>query len=366
MAVLLFIFILVGLIIVHELGHFAVAKAFGIRVEEFGIFFPPRIAGMRMGETLYSINWIPLGGFVRIFGENPQEGAHDPRSFSRQHRLVQVGVVVAGVAMNLLAAWLLLSAGYLAGLPTARDHEGVGAVTNARPMITAVLPGSPGEKSGFVAGDIVEDIQTGTTNFDLRTLNIDQQADQVRSFIAAHAEESMVVTVLRNNTEMTFVTKAADGVTPGRKAVGIELDDVGVLRLPPYLALWQGALLTKNIVVLSAQGLGTFAAQLVEGRPDWNQVAGPIGIVSLGGLAIQQGLASVLVLVSSISIALALVNLVPIPGLDGGRLLIILIEGATRRRVPQRAQLALTILGAGLIVVLVVLISAHDIARLVG
>ncbi len=366
MAILIFIAILVGLIIIHELGHFGVAKFFKIRVDEFGVFFPPRLFAKRFGETEYSFNALPLGGFVRIFGENPTEGSSDPRSFAKKSRWAQAAVVLAGVVANAALAWLLVSAGYMAGLPTSVEHQGIGTVTNARPMIVGVIPESPAALAGLVAGDVVQVLQTGTTLFDLRLLSIDRQAEAVRAFIGAHGEESIVFTVLRSGEEKTFLAKPAEGLIEGRKAVGVQLDDVGVLRLPPHLALVQGAILAKNIFVQTATGLGGFFAQLVTGKANFAQVSGPIGIVTMGGLAVQEGFTAVLVLAASISMALALFNLVPIPGLDGGRLLIIMIEGVLRRPVSPKLVLYTTLAGMALLLTLMVVVSYHDIVRLVG
>ncbi len=356
MAILLFIIFLVGLVLIHELGHLVVAKFFNIRVDEFNIGFGPRLFSVLVGETRYGFRPLLLGGYVSI----------DEEGMTLKPRLAQAAVAVAGVVVNMLAAWLLVSAGYMAGLPTAVDHQGVGVVTNARPMIVSVLPGSPAEKAGLVAGDVVESIQTGTSLFDARTLNTDRQADGVRAFIGQHADESLVITVLREGQDKTFLTKAADGFVEGRKAIGIGLDDVGVLKLSPPLALWQGALLAKNIFVQTAAGLGSFAYSLVRGHANLAQVSGPIGIVTMGGVAVKDGFAQVIVMVASISMALALFNLIPIPGLDGGRLLILAIEGIIRRPVPQKLVLWLTLAGMALLILLMIVVSYHDIAKLVG
>src|SRR5882757_7922376 len=160
MFILFFILILVVLIIVHEFGHFIVAKLFKIRVDEFGIFFPPRLFAIKRGETEYSFNSLPLGGFVKIFGENYDEGHGNARSFVSKPRYVQAAVIVAGIVFNLIFAWLVLSAGYMAGLPTPVDHQGFGAVQNVEVLVTGVLPGSPAEKAGLVAGDKIQKVQT--------------------------------------------------------------------------------------------------------------------------------------------------------------------------------------------------------------
>src|SRR6185437_5582240 len=153
MFIVFFILILVVLIIVHEFGHFIVAKLFRIRVDEFGIFFPPKLFGKKFGETEYTFNLLPLGGFVRIFGENYDEGHGVARSFVSKPRYIQAAVIVAGILFNLIFAWFVLSAGYMAGLPTPVDHIGYGQVQNVQVLVTSILPGSPADKAGIAAGD---------------------------------------------------------------------------------------------------------------------------------------------------------------------------------------------------------------------
>jgi regulator of sigma E protease len=362
MPALLAIAVLVVLVLVHELGHFSVAKLFGIRVDQFNIGFPPRLIKIQKGETLYSFNLLLLGGYVQIHGEDSTETTGDPRALSSKPRPVQALVLLAGIASNLVFAWLLLSAGYMAGLPTAALHEGVGVVADAHPMITSVLPRSPAEAAGLAAGDTVLAIDTAATHFDA----YGSTADATHAFITAHAGESLVMTVVRDGEHKAFLARAQDSVVPGQKIIGVVLDDVGILRLPPHLALWEGGILAKNIVVQMGQGLAGFAARLADGRPDFSHVAGPVGIVSLGGAALKGGLSSVFVLAASISISLALFNLLPIPGLDGGRLLIVAAEAVMRRPVPPRVMFFLTVAGVVLILALFVVVTYHDIARLVG
>jgi regulator of sigma E protease len=236
-----------------------------------------------------------------------------------------------------------------------------------------LVPNSPAEKSGILAGDTIEKIQTGTTMFDTRTLNTDHQSDAVRNFIAAHQDESMIFIVQRQGSngieEKNFLAKPVAGLIagqPDKKAVGVELDDVGVLQLPVHLALVQGAMLGWDMTQSTALGLATFFKQIVTGTANFAGVAGPIGITAFGAAALKQGFAAGIFLTALISINLALINLIPIPGLDGGRLLIIAIEGVTKKRLPTPVLGALTLAGFALLILLMLVVSYHDIAKLVG
>ena len=350
----------------HEFGHFIVAKLFGIRVDEFGIFFPPRLFAIKKGETEYSFNSLPLGGFVKIFGENYDEGKNDPRSFVSKPRYVQAAVIVAGIVFNLLFAWLVLSVGYMAGLPASPDQNALGPVTNMHVLVAGVLPNSPAEKAGLMSGDQVEEVQTATEQFDLRPLNGDRQAAGVTNFISTHPDASVVITVLRDGQEKNFLAKAADGVITGRKAIGLELQDIGTLKLNPLLALGQGAMLAADITQNTALGLVSFFGHLFTATANFSEVSGPIGITVFGAAAIKQGFAAAAVLTALISINLALINIVPIPGLDGGRLLIIIIEAIIRRPVNPGIVMKLTIAGFALLITLMIVVSYHDIVKLIG
>jgi regulator of sigma E protease len=363
LSLLIFIAILVGLIIVHEFGHFAAAKFFGIGVEEFGIFFPPKLFSLPWRGTDYSLNSIPLGGFVRIQGEasqDPAAVAYDRKNFFQRSRWAQAAVIVAGIFCNLLFAWLLLSAGYMAGLPTSSDHIGFGTVQNAQATIVDVLPGSPADVAGIKAGDIVEGVVTGTA-----TLPSTASADQVSAFIAVHQDESVIVSIKRGSEEKNFLAKPVAGLVPDHKAIGIELDDVGTLKLSPPVALAQGGLLGWEMVKATAEGLGGFFWGLIRGAGDFSQVSGPIGIATAGQAAVQQGWSDTLLLTALISISLALFNILPIPGLDGGRLLFIIIEGVRRKPISEKLTTRLTIAGFALLIILVLIVSYHDVLHLV-
>lgn len=361
MTIVIFILILVALILVHEFGHFIVAKLAKIKVEEFGIFFPPRLLGFKKGETEYTLNALPFGGFVRIFGENHNEHAGDPRSFASKPRITQAAVVVAGVVMNVLFAWLALSAGYMAGMPSSATPENAGRISDVHTTIVAVLPESPAAKAGIAAEDQV--LSVGTALVPPQTF---KDADAVQAFIAAHPEESIILTVMRDGAEQTFIARPAEGLVEGRKALGVQLGDVGTLALPPHEALVEGAKLTYHMTVGTAQGLAGFFSQIIRGAADFTSVAGPIGIVNMGAGAVTDGFAAAIILTAVISINLAIINLLPIPGLDGGRLVIIAVEAVIRRPVSQKITVALTLAGFALLITLMLVVSYHDIVRLVG
>ncbi|MCX6820197.1 MAG: site-2 protease family protein [Candidatus Adlerbacteria bacterium] len=396
MSLIIFILILVSLILVHEFGHFIIAKAFGIRVDEFGIFFPPRIFAIKWRGTEYSLNWLPFGGFVKIFGENgeqsqeiskpEQNSVAEPKtdaessaqaltnqtfprndsasaagaSFVHKPRPVQAAVIVAGIVFNLAFAWLILSAGYMVGIPTSADHKGFGTVQNAHATIVDVLPGSPADKAGLKAGDVVETVITGTAS-----LQAGATAENVQQFIAVHQDESIGLTVQRGGAEVSAIAVPVAGIAEGHKALGVALGDVGVLKLSLLPALGQGALLAKEITISTAAGLLGFFAQIFHGTADFAGVSGPIGIAGMGSTAVQEGIIATIILTALISINLAIINLLPIPGLDGGRLLFIVIEAITRRPISPRFTLAFTLAGFGLLILLMIVVSYHDVLNLV-
>jgi len=368
MALLIFIVILVVLIWVHELGHFSVAKFFGVRVDEFSIGFPPRIFSRVWRGTRYSFGLLLVGGYVKIFGEdgNPSTGsgqARDPRSLASKNRGVQAAVLLAGIVFNLIFAWLAISASYMVGVQSSLQGSDYGQVTDAAVVVLATVPGSPAEVAGFKPGDKIDTVQTATA---VLTPGVGSGGAEVRDFIQTHADESLIFSVHRGAETKNLLVRAVGGIEPNQKVIGIRMDDVGTLKLPPHLALVQGAVAFKNMTVMTAQGLAGFLGQLVVGRADFSQVAGPIGIAGVGSTAVKSGFSAAAIIAALISINLALINLLPIPGLDGGRLLVVAIEAIIRRPVNPRVTNALLVVGLMLIVALMVAVSISDIRRLLG
>ena len=333
MSIIIFLIILAALILVHEFGHFIVAKKSGIRVSEFGLGLPPRIWAWKYGETEYSINWILFGGFVKIFGENPDEKSEEipeaekKRSFEYKPRYVQALVLVSGVVFNLLFAWLLISVGFMSGMPASVGQTGYGKIENARVVILDVAKNSPAEKAGLQTGDAILSMAAGSDKLSAVTVS------GVQDFIAAHGDETIQINFERANRTMSESVVPESGIVAGRKAVGISMDTIGILRLPVYLAFYQGAKLAWGLTEATAVGLAIFIWHAVTLHLDLSQVSGPVGIIGLVGSASNLGPIYLLSFTALISINLAVINLIPFPALDGGRLLFVLIEAIRRKAI---------------------------------
>ena len=363
MSVIIFIIILALLILVHELGHFIVAIKSGIKVSEFGIGFPPKIATLfRWKETDFTLNAIPFGGFVKIFGENPDEentvGPDAARSFVHKPKWIQALVLVAGVTFNVVFAWLLISIGFMSGLPTSVDYDGPGVVENPRVVVTSVAADSPAAGSYIKAGDAITGITAGAATVDTLT------PDAISEFIKTHGDKEIVITHTRGEQEFTSTVKPVDGIVEDRKAIGVSMDHVGILRLPIHLALWEGVKTTGTLIAATAAGLATFLYHAVMGQGDFSQVTGPVGIVGMVGDMSQLGFIYLLSFTAFISINLAVINLIPFPALDGGRLLFVLIEKIRGKALSARVANTANGIGFVLLLLLMAVVTFNDILKL--
>ncbi len=363
MSILLFFIILAVLVLVHEFGHFIVAKKSGIRVDEFGLGFPPRLTSKKYGETEYSLNVIPFGGFVKIFGEDAhalEESVSEEdkkRSFSFKPKWIQALVLVAGISFNILFAWLLLSIGFMTGFPS--SVEGVSRpVTDAKTIVAEVLPNSPAEKAGLKPLDSLVAIQSGGEIAPIDSV------EKIQQFIQAHSAQKISITYARGDETKSVDVTPQSGVVEGKVAIGIAMDRVGILKLPVHLAIFEGAKLTYTIVKEVAVGLVQFIEQIFLFKADFSQVTGPIGIIGLVGEASHLGFVYLLTFTAFISINLAVINLIPFPALDGGRLLFVLIEAIKGSPIKPRIAHAFNTVGFALLLLLMVLVTAHDLVKL--
>lgn len=363
MSVVLFLVILAVLIFVHELGHFIVAKVSGIRVDEFAIGFPPRILRWKKGETLYTLNLIPIGGFVKIFGENPDEaslsGPHSNRSFAKKSRLIQALTLVAGVFFNIVFGWFLISGALALGLPQPIEPGSGESYSNPEVVVADILPHSPAETAGFLPGDSLVKVESGGIILSPIT------SDSVREFVNTRGGEKITVTVKRKGSDHTIGVTPVGNIVSGREVVGFSLADIGIVRLSLSEAFARGAITTYRSLVDITVGLFGFIKNVSLGTADLKQVTGPVGIVGLVGQASDFGLAYLLSFTAFISLNLAVINILPIPALDGGRLAVVLIEGIIRRPLNYRYVNTVNTIGFVLLIILMLVITYQDIFKLI-
>jgi len=363
MTVLIFILVLIALIVVHEAGHFVAAKIAGMKVEEFGLGYPPKLYGRKWGETEYTFNALPFGGFVRIEGEDAEEGhGGSSRSFAHKNRFAQACVLCAGILMNLLFAYVLISASLWLGTPRALSTEEAKGDPAALLTVAEVLPGSPAESAGLKAGDQIKQALSRDEAFR------DIDADAFTAFVS-QSEGPVTFDIMRDGKEALLSATPAAGVVasdPSRKALGIAVAAVGTVREPFLRSLWDGALLTGDITKQTALGLAHFFVGLFTFTADLSQVSGPVGIAGAVGTAAHSGFTALLTITALISINLALINVVPMPALDGGRLLLVLIEAVIRRPVKRSVANAVNGIGFAFLVLLMLAVTAHDIFRIVA
>ena len=368
MNIIIFIIILLVLVLVHEFGHFFSAKKFGIRVDEFGFGFPPKLFGIKRGETEYTLNLLPIGGFVKIFGENPDEesttGPDSSRSFINKSKWKQAIVLFAGIFSNFLLAWLLFSIGFMSGLPTSVGNEPPGyKITNTNLVILSTLPGSPAEMSGLKSGDKIVSVSSGE-DF-LSEIN----PESFKSFIISHKDSKISLTYLRGEEDVATGVATVE-LIPVQKsdkedpAIGIAMDEIGTLKLPILRAFWEGLVLDWSVTKTTFLGLYGLIRDSIIGRGSFSSVAGPVGMVSIVGDAYQFGFVYLLSFTALISVNLAIINLIPFPALDGGRLLFLLIEKIKGSRLNPKIANTANVAGFVILIILMILITYHDIIKL--
>lgn len=345
----------------HEAGHYFMARRFGVKVEEFGFGFPPRIWGKKIGETIYSINLLPIGGFVKMAGEdaagggkleldhNASSDADKGRRFSDKPAWQRAVIVIAGVVMNFLLASVILAYIYGAvGVPTPGDQV----------IVRSLSESSPARAAGIVEGDRILAID-GIQIHDTATLiNIAREKK---------GQEIILTVVLQSGEEkairLTPRTEYPSGEGPMGVGVGPNLiQTVYPWYQAPFVGIWESGKQTIMII----QGIGQTLWQLFTTGAIPQGVAGPVGIAQLTGTVAQEGFVALLSLTALLSLNLAVLNILPIPALDGGRLFFILIEMVIRRPVSTRIEGYAHAAGMILLLGLIVAITFQDIMRLIS
>ena len=352
LAIPLFLVMFTLIIAVHEFGHYITARLLGMRVLEFAFGFPPRIFAIRRGGIDYSVNAIPFGGFVRILGQDDfsieQHGAGDPGSFTSKPWWAQAIVLAAGVAMNFVLAIVVLTAAFMIG-----TEAPTGVV-----RVEEVAAGSPAEAAGIEPGDVVKTI-------DGRTIT---RTGELQTYIYSHAGKEVTIVLdrgVRTVGPLVIVPRPQPPENEG--PLGVRLSEVTSppTALPLPQAFTQAVRLTGDVVAQIADLPGQLLARPA-GQPGPPPVGGPIEILRVTALVSQAGLSAFLKLVGVISVNLGVLNIIPFPGLDGGRLFFVLLSAALRRRLSPQVEAAIHAVGFVLLLGLLVVVSVADIRRAAG
>lgn len=394
MSILLFLGVLFVLVLVHELGHFAVAKWTGMRVDEFGIGFPPKLFGVRKGETEYTFNLFPIGGFVKIRGEDgigdpsarpapilsernegenqagvqPRyeedgvltgEESADTESFTSKSKWAQSAVLVAGVTMNILFAWFLIALAFGIGVQTSVGEDDASA--RAVLAITNVLPESPASDVALTPGMVIQEVSANGERLDALT------PSQFSAFVASHRGVPITLTyILGGEVRVAQITPETGILAdkPDQPAVGVALTQIDTISRSFIDSIVDSFLYVASALRDITVGITKLAVDAVLMRADFSQVAGPVGIVGLVGEASAFGIASLLMFTAFISLNLAVINIFPFPALDGGRLLFVCIEAIKGSPIKAHYAGILNTLGFALLIILMVAVTWNDIARL--
>ncbi|EKD92502.1 MAG: Membrane-associated zinc metalloprotease [uncultured bacterium] len=365
MAILIFILILGVLVLIHELGHFVVAKRNGITAHEFGFGFPPRVFGVYKSDkgkwkfvrgskdvetknTIYSLNWFPIGGFVKIKGEDGS-GQNEKDSFANKSAWTRIKVLLAGVIMNFVLAWVFFSAGFMIG-----TYQEVvdGNTQDSKILINMVAEGSPAEQMGIRLGD---ELVSGGNGGEVVFGNV----KDVQDFINNHKGEEIALTVLRGEENLELRGTPRTETVESQGSLGIGLAEVRKVRYGFFQSLYYGLLEMKNVFILMLITI----KELFVGKTGGVDVTGIIGIAVYTGQIIPLGIVQILRFAAILSINLGIINALPFPALDGGRVLFILIEKIKGSPVSEKVEQAFHTVGFMLLIILMVVVTFKDFIR---
>ena len=328
---------------IHELGHFLTARAVGIHAEEFSIGMGPRLLKIPGKETTYSLRALPFGGYVRFLGED--ETSDDPRAFNNAKVWKRILVVASGPLMNLLLAVLLLSVAYLS----------FGVYDSDLPVIDSVIAGYPAEQAGLQAGDRI----IGIGDIDISTLEDSEAVERIRAFINENGSDPFTITILRNDKTMSFDVIPILNEADNRYQLGFYFA-VGTRRIGFFQALGMSFVQTFRIVGLMVAML----KDLIFAGRGLGDVMGPVGIVTEIGRAAQAGIQQLLNLGIIITINLGIMNLIPFPALDGGRLVLLIVEGIRRKPIDRYKEGYFHFIGFVLLIILMIIVTYKDILKI--
>jgi regulator of sigma E protease len=382
--IIIFLLVLSVLVFVHELGHFYTARKLGVRADEFGLGFPPRALGFyknkagkwrkvggkasyeelensededkipAKGSTIYSLNWLPLGGFVKIKGQDGEGENPDEDSFAAKKVWKRAVILSAGVIMNVVLAWFLFSVGYMIGLPQSTTELGKNAtISEARVAIVEVMPNSPAAIAGLEAGDFIVrvDGQEVALESDVQRLIKESQGEEVELLLSNGQDERTLMVDPKESEE-------------GDVIIGVGIIAAGTVSYPFFSSFVEGLKLTGWMLKEIFVAFGGLISNLFSGVSVGAEFAGPIGIANITGQAARMGFVYLLQFTALLSLNLAVINILPLPALDGGRILFLLIEKLKGKPVRRDVEAIVHNVGFMLLIALIIFITYKDVIKL--
>jgi regulator of sigma E protease len=355
-SIIIFILILSVLVIIHEFGHFIAAKKHNVYVEEFGIGLPPRIFGKKIGETIYSINLLPFGGFVKVLGEEEHELSEkiiDPalakRTFVNKNPFQKISIIIMGVIFNFILGWVILSFLFTQGVPSISKFT----------RIEKILASSPAERVDLHINDIILKVSYNNNFFTITN------PDDLIYLSKRYAGKPIKLYIQRSGTSIVKNIVPRKNPPKDQGTLGIGITNIELKKYSALQAPYYGLLETVNITYVTMRELSTMLFKFVTFQKQKVEVAGPVGIYVITKEAAKYGYIAILQLMALLSINLAIINIFPFPALDGGRLAMILYELLSKRKVNPLVEKKLNLIGIIILISLIILITIHDFVKLI-
>ncbi len=359
---IIFLVVIIVLVVAHELGHFFLAKLFGVRVDEFGIGYPPRAKKLfHWKGTLFSLNWLPFGGFVKIFGEEiegAEKGSESSGSFAYQKLWKRLLILVGGILANIILAIVLYTLSFSIGfIGSPEEFQNIKILAQPKVMITEVLPGSPSFIAGVKINDEIDSLSIGKNEPFVPKKNSD-----VINFIQNNSNENISVSVSRGNEHKVFSIKPVANIANGKYGIGVGIEATALMRMSFFKAIFYGTQYTfYQLQMIVASLFGLLSSLFAGNGSIASQLSGPIGIAKFAGFAYSMGIGSFFAFMAMISLNLAVVNLFPFPALDGGRMVLELFSKNGKNRIPAKIVSGINQIGFLLLIVLMLWVTYHDI-----
>ncbi len=374
MSWLIFLLFFNLIILGHEFGHFFTAKKSGVKIEEFGLGFPPRIFGLykengkfkfifgpkeiKTKKTIYSLNLLPFGGFNKIFGEDSsvkEKGSLSAAGFSKK-----VLIISAGVLMNILIAWFAFSMAYFFGKPVSiSSQESSANLAKSKVQIIDIAPHSPASKNLNIGDNILAMRISGKDQwFSVKTVK------DLVDFVNSHKGDSFDLKIERQNKVVIEKINSRKNPPKGEGSIGVALASVGIKKLPLISSFWQAAKDVYYMTIFIVFSLFKVIQQLIATGKTSGNIGGPVKIVVLGSQMAKLSFGYLIFFIGTLSLDLAILNFLPFPALDGGRLMLLFIEKIIKKPIPEKIERGINTFGFIALFLLMILVTIKDVKSL--